>query len=32
VEVALHDAAAAIDCWAAHGVIEAMNRFNAAGG
>jgi PTH1 family peptidyl-tRNA hydrolase len=32
VEVVLHDAAAAATCWATSGVLEAMNRFNAAGG
>ncbi|MGL4514941.1 MAG: aminoacyl-tRNA hydrolase [Lacipirellulaceae bacterium] len=32
VEVTLHDAAAAVACWASDGAIEAMNRFNAAGG
>jgi peptidyl-tRNA hydrolase, PTH1 family len=31
VEVALHDAAAAVTCWASNGIIEAMNRFNAKG-
>jgi peptidyl-tRNA hydrolase, PTH1 family len=31
VDVAIADAAAAVACWVKAGVLEAMNRFNAAG-
>lgn len=31
VDVSLHDAAAATECWATHGPTEAMNRFNGVG-
>lgn len=32
VDVTLHDAAAAVACWAQHGATEAMNKFNGVGG
>ena len=31
IEVVLHDAAAAVACWASQGVAEAMNQFNGVG-
>ncbi len=30
IEVSLHDAAAAVACWASQGVTEAMNQFNGS--